>query len=114
MNKAGPNSRLLVPPLYFLVALLLMVFFHRVVPWAHILEAPYRYAGLVLAGLALGLIAGAAALLRPARAAPRPRRPAALPERVGGGALSPRRHQHPAVHALERAGRRRSLQVHAQ
>jgi hypothetical protein len=32
MNQAGPNSRLLVPPLYFLMALLLMVFFHRVVP----------------------------------------------------------------------------------
>ena len=64
MNPAGPNSRILVPPVYFLVALVLMVFFHRVVPWAHILEAPYRYAGLVLAGLALGLIAWAAALFR--------------------------------------------------
>lgn len=64
MNQAGPSSRLLVPPLYFLVALLLMVFFHRVAPWAHVLDAPYRYAGLVLAGLALGPIAWAAALFR--------------------------------------------------
>jgi protein-S-isoprenylcysteine O-methyltransferase Ste14 len=49
---------------YFLVALLLMVFFHRVAPWAHVLDAPYRYAGIILAGLALGLGAWAAALFR--------------------------------------------------
>ena len=64
MNGPQPNSRLLVPPVYFLVALLLMVFFHRVAPWAHILDAPYRYAGIILAGLALGLIAWAATLFR--------------------------------------------------
>jgi protein-S-isoprenylcysteine O-methyltransferase Ste14 len=64
MNQAGPNSRFLVPPVYFLVALLLMVFFHRVAPWAQILEAPYRYAGIVLAALALGLGAWAAVLFR--------------------------------------------------
>jgi protein-S-isoprenylcysteine O-methyltransferase Ste14 len=64
MSKAGPDSRFLVPPLYFLVALLLMVFFHRVAPWAHVLDAPYRYAGIVIAGLALGLGAWAAVLFR--------------------------------------------------
>src|SRR3954462_2045220 len=41
-----------------------MVFFHRVAPWAPLLEAPYRYAGIILALLALGLIAWAAALFR--------------------------------------------------
>lgn len=64
MNKAGPNSRLLVPPLYFLVALLLMAFFHRAAPWVQILEAPYRYGGLVLIAPALGLILWAAFLFR--------------------------------------------------
>ena len=64
MNKAGPNSRLLVPPLYFLAALLLMAFFHRIVPWVRILEAPYRYGGIVLIALALGLILWAAFLFR--------------------------------------------------
>jgi len=49
---------------YFLVALLLMVFFHRVAPWAQILAAPYRYAGIVLAAGALCLIAWAALLFR--------------------------------------------------
>ena len=64
MNDAGPKSRLLVPPVYFLMALLLMVFFHRVAPWAQVLEAPYRYAGIVVAALALGLGAWAATLFR--------------------------------------------------
>jgi len=64
MNKAGPNSRLLVPPLYFLMALLLMALFHRIAPWVKILEAPYRYGGLVLIALALGLILWAAFLFR--------------------------------------------------
>src|SRR5262245_46044896 len=61
---AGPESRFLVPPVYFLVALLLMGFFHRVAPWARLLEAPYRYAGIVLIGLALCLILWAAFLFR--------------------------------------------------
>jgi protein-S-isoprenylcysteine O-methyltransferase Ste14 len=61
---AGPESRFLVPPLYFLVALALMAFFHRAAPLAQILEAPYRYAGIVLIALALGLAAWAAALFR--------------------------------------------------
>jgi protein-S-isoprenylcysteine O-methyltransferase Ste14 len=64
MNKAGPNSRFLVPPLYFLMALLLMGFFHRAAPGAHIFQTPYRYAGIVLAAGALGLIVWAALLFR--------------------------------------------------
>ena len=62
--KEQPSSRMLVPPVYFLVALLLMAFFHRVVPGAYILEAPYIYGGIVLIGLALGLILWAAFLFR--------------------------------------------------
>ena len=58
--------------MYFLVALLLMVFFHRVAPWVQVLEAPYRYAGIVLAALALGLGAWAAVLFRRAGTDVRP------------------------------------------
>jgi len=61
---AGPESRFLVPPVYFLVALALMAFFHRVAPWVRILDAPYRHAGIVLIGLALCLIVWAAFLFR--------------------------------------------------
>jgi protein-S-isoprenylcysteine O-methyltransferase Ste14 len=69
---AGPDSRFLVPPLYFLVALLLMGFFHRVAPWVQILDLPYRYAGVVLMGLALCLIAWAAFLFLRAGTSIRP------------------------------------------
>jgi protein-S-isoprenylcysteine O-methyltransferase Ste14 len=62
--KTQAASHVLVPPLYFLVALLLMGFFHRAAPGAHVIEAPYRYAGLVLAALALALILWAALLFR--------------------------------------------------
>ena len=64
MNEPQSSSRFLVPPLYFLVAVLLMVFFHRVAPWAQVLDAPYRYAGIIIAGVSLGLGAWAAALFR--------------------------------------------------
>jgi protein-S-isoprenylcysteine O-methyltransferase Ste14 len=69
---AGPDSRFLVPPVYFLVALLLMGFFHRVAPWVQVLDLPYRYAGIVLMGLALCLIAWAAFLFRRAGTRIRP------------------------------------------
>jgi protein-S-isoprenylcysteine O-methyltransferase Ste14 len=64
MAAAPETSRLFVPPVYFLVALLLMGFFHRAAPGAHIIQAPYRYAGLVIAALGLGLILWAAVLFR--------------------------------------------------
>jgi len=69
---AGPESRFLVPPVYFLVALLLMGFFHRVAPWVQVLDVPYRYAGIVLMGLALCLVAWAAFLFRRAGTSIRP------------------------------------------
>lgn len=54
---AGARERSFdVPPAYFVVALALMAFFHAVAPAAQLLEAPYRYAGIVLAGFAAGLI----------------------------------------------------------
>lgn len=64
MKKSGATSHVLVPPVYFLVALLLMGFFHAVVPGAYLIEAPYRYAGAVLAALGLCVIVWAALLFR--------------------------------------------------
>jgi protein-S-isoprenylcysteine O-methyltransferase Ste14 len=64
MSGAGEESRTVVPPVYFLVALLVMGFFHAVVPGAYIIQAPYRYGGIVLMMLAVGLILWAATLFR--------------------------------------------------
>jgi protein-S-isoprenylcysteine O-methyltransferase Ste14 len=64
MPAKEESSRLFVPPVYFLVALALMVFFDRAAPGAHLIEAPYRHAGTVLAALALALILWAALLFR--------------------------------------------------
>ena len=64
MSAQEPSSHVLVPPVYFLVALLVMGFFHWVVPGARIIEAPYRYAGVVIAALGLGNILWAAFLFR--------------------------------------------------
>ena len=75
MDRRQPSSRLLVPPVYFLVALVLMAFFHRVAPWAHVLDAPYRYAGIIVAALALGLGTWAAVLFRHAGTDIRPYMP---------------------------------------
>jgi protein-S-isoprenylcysteine O-methyltransferase Ste14 len=58
------RSRLLVPPLYFLVSLLAMGFFHQVAPGAYIIQAPYRYGGIVLMVLSIGLILWAALLFK--------------------------------------------------
>jgi len=61
---AGQERRLDIPPVYFLSALLLMALLHQVLPLAQILFAPYRYAGIVIMALAVGLILWAALLFR--------------------------------------------------
>ena len=61
---AAPERTINVPPVYFLVALALMAFFHHVAPAAQVLVAPYRYAGIVLMGLAIALAVWAALLFR--------------------------------------------------
>ncbi len=61
---AGERRGLNVPPVYFMVALLLMALLHQVLPLARLFSAPYRYAGIVLMALALGLILWAAVLFR--------------------------------------------------
>lgn len=64
MAAAQDASHKLVPPVYFLVSLLLMAFFHHVVPLAQFIKAPYRYGGVVLMALSIGLILWAAFLFR--------------------------------------------------
>ena len=63
----GERRGLNVPPVYFLVALLLMALLHQVLPLARLFSAPYRYAGIVLMAPALGLILWAAILFLRAR-----------------------------------------------
>ena len=63
-SQSHTESHLLVPPVYFLVALVLMGFFHVVAPGAYIIGEPYRYGGIVLMALALALIVWSAALFR--------------------------------------------------
>ena len=72
MTSAPERSRLSIPPVYFLVALLLMAFFHHAAPAAQILVEPYRYAGIVIMALAIGLILWAALLFRRAGTAIHP------------------------------------------
>lgn len=69
MQAAPERPHFLVPPVYFLVALALMGFFHRVAPGAVLIQEPYRYGGVVLAGLALALILWAILLFGRARTA---------------------------------------------
>jgi protein-S-isoprenylcysteine O-methyltransferase Ste14 len=69
MQAAPEPSHFMVPPVYFVVALALMGFFHRVAPGAILIQAPYHYGGAVLAALGLGLIVWALLLLRRARTA---------------------------------------------
>jgi protein-S-isoprenylcysteine O-methyltransferase Ste14 len=76
MKEEQGSSRMLVPPVYFLVALLLMTFFHRIAPGAYLIQEPYSYGGIVLIGLALGLIVWAAFLFRRAGTNIRPYLPA--------------------------------------
>jgi protein-S-isoprenylcysteine O-methyltransferase Ste14 len=76
MKEEKGSSRMLVPPVYFLVALLLMTFFHRIAPGAYLIQEPYSYGGIVLIGLALGLIVWAAFLFRRAGTNIRPYLPA--------------------------------------
>ncbi|MGQ0651896.1 MAG: methyltransferase family protein [Betaproteobacteria bacterium] len=61
----GPS----VPPVYVLVALLVMGAFHLGFPMARMFPPPYHYAGLVLMGLAIALILWAALHFRRLRTA---------------------------------------------
>ena len=64
-----------MPPLYLLVALALMGFFHTAAPGAYIIQEPYRYGGIVLMGLAFALIVWSALLFRRAGTYIRPHLP---------------------------------------
>jgi len=75
VSQSHTDSRFLVPPLYFLVALALMGFFHTAAPGAYIIQEPYRYGGIVLMGLAFALIVWSALLFRRAGTNIRPHLP---------------------------------------
>ena len=77
------TSRLIVPPVYFLVSLVLMAFLHHAVPWAYVIKEPYRYGGLVLIALAVGLILWSAFLFRRAGTNIRPFLPSTALVRSG-------------------------------
>lgn len=64
-----------IPPVYFLVALLVMALFHHVFPIAQLYGAPYRYAGIVLMAGAIALVLWAALHFRRARTPIRPFQP---------------------------------------
>ena len=53
-----------IPPVYFLVALALMGFLHKVFPLAHLLHGPARWVGVVVIVPALALALWAAALFK--------------------------------------------------
>jgi protein-S-isoprenylcysteine O-methyltransferase Ste14 len=61
---AGHKHGLNIPPVYFLVALGAMALLHAAVPVLPLFVAPYRYAGIVVIALALGLAAWGAFLFR--------------------------------------------------
>ena len=57
MSNHVEGGRRVIPPVYFLVALLLMVGLHLAVPIVQVIQVPYRYGGLVfvLGGILLVL-----------------------------------------------------------
>ena len=63
MSNDPPRGPL-VPPVYFLAALGLMALLHRYLPLIQLLEAPYRYSGVVVIALSLGLVLWAALLFK--------------------------------------------------
>jgi protein-S-isoprenylcysteine O-methyltransferase Ste14 len=65
-----------IPPVFLAMSLLLMVFLDQVFPLAELIERPYRYGGLVIAGLSVALGAWAALHFRRAGTHIHPHKPA--------------------------------------
>ena len=65
-----------IPPVFLVVSLLLMAFLDNTFPLAELIDRPYRYAGLVIAGLSVMLGLWAVAHFRRAGTNIHPHRPA--------------------------------------
>lgn len=76
MTAQPEPPRFVIPPVYFLAALLLMVVFHYAFPLAQLFGAPYRYAGIILASGGIALVLWGALHFRRAGTAIRPFEPA--------------------------------------
>jgi len=59
-----PTKGRVLPPVYFLLALIAMVALHYVVPIAQLISSPFRYTGIVLVVSAIALVLWAAVLFR--------------------------------------------------
>ena len=64
MSAQVRKKRPILPPVYFLAALLLMGLLHFFIPGAPLIQSPYRYVGFVLSAIALALVVWAAGLFR--------------------------------------------------
>jgi protein-S-isoprenylcysteine O-methyltransferase Ste14 len=64
MLEEVPTKARVLPPVYFLVALLAMVALHYLVPIAQLIESSIRYAGIVLVAGAIALVLWAAGLFK--------------------------------------------------
>jgi protein-S-isoprenylcysteine O-methyltransferase Ste14 len=66
MAEDIPTQGRVLPPVYFLLALMAMVALHYLVPTAQMINSPLRYTGIVLVVSAIALVLWAAVLFRQA------------------------------------------------
>ena len=64
MAEEVPTKGRVLPPVYFLLALIAMVALHYVVPIAQFINSPFRYTGIVLVVSAIALVLWAVVLFR--------------------------------------------------
>jgi protein-S-isoprenylcysteine O-methyltransferase Ste14 len=75
-EPSAQPSHLHVPPVFLLMSLALMAFLDHAFPLAELIGRPYRYAGLVIMGLAVALAVWAALHFRRAGTTIHPHKPA--------------------------------------
>jgi protein-S-isoprenylcysteine O-methyltransferase Ste14 len=64
MTEEVPTKGRVIPPVYFLLALMAMVASHYLVPIAQLINSPFRYTGIVLVVSAIALVLWAAVLFQ--------------------------------------------------
>jgi len=75
-ERSEPPSYLHIPPVFLLMSLTLMAFLDHAFPLAELIGKPYRYAGIVIMGLAVALAVWAALHFRRAGTNIHPHKPA--------------------------------------